>query len=204
MNRSSLRALLADIQESGRGQLLLRATIVGAAAIAAIITGFVGDWSITGVLAVPVLGVLVAVNPHTTAPLLLIAFVLLAWVSSAPHLWHPASLPLALALLVVHTASALAASVPAQSDLPRAVVISSIRRAALVGAVTAVAWAIAGLVTSGPFEADLAWVVVALLVLAGMLSAHFVLVGWSNENERIRERVRRRRSGVVSDPSRRS
>lgn len=136
--------LWTDLRSASRGQLLVRLAALGGAllfTVAFVLAGGGGPVSWTGLC---LLGLLVVVQPHTVAPALFLVFAVASWWVGVDGRWHWALLPAALGLLLVHVATALAASVPAQAPLPASVLRRWSLRTGLVAAVTTGVWGAAG------------------------------------------------------------
>lgn len=170
--RSSWRGLRDDLGSLSRTQALLRGAIVGCAAVAALIVVAVGETSIVALAVLPVLGGLAAVNPHTTAPGLLIVFVAAVWVVGVDDRLHPLTPVLALILTVAHLCATLAATVPPQSELPRELWVAYRVRLAMVAALVVVSAALAWLLPPGAGGGITLAPVAALVVVAGFLIAY--------------------------------
>lgn len=118
----------------------------GLVALSLMLAGAAGPVAWVGVL---VLGALVVYQPNGAMPALFVVWSIGCWWAGTESTWHWALLPAAWGLLLVHASAALAASVPPQASLPRAVVVLTGQRVLLVGAATTVVWAVAGALVGG-------------------------------------------------------
>ena len=136
--------LWTDLRSASRGQLLVRLAALGGAllfTVSFVLAGGGGPVSWAGLV---LLGLLVVVQPHNVAPALFLVFAVASWWVGVDGRWHWALLPAALGLLLVHVATALAASVPAQAPLPASVLRRWSLRTGQVAAVTTGVWGGAG------------------------------------------------------------
>lgn len=119
------------------------AALAGAAlfALAFALAGAGGPVAWSGTV---ILGALIVYQPNGLMPVVFVLWAIGAWWAGVPQTWHWALLPAALGLLIVHAASALAASVPPQATLPGSVIRLYAGRVLLVAGATAVVWGVAG------------------------------------------------------------
>jgi hypothetical protein len=171
-----VRHLFADLREASRQQAALRASIVVASLVFALLLVLAGDTSSLALVVLTLLGLLCVVNPHTQLPGALMLYMLLAWGVGVPTVWHPLTLPAALCLLVIHVAAAIAAGVPAQASLPRALSRLYLARLLAVAIATTLVWALAGLVAAGEVPGGIVAALTGLGVVAVGLVTHFVTV----------------------------
>ncbi|WP_122260865.1 hypothetical protein [Ornithinimicrobium cerasi] len=139
--------LWADLRSASRTHLLVRGVALGGSLLFALSYALAGGGNLIAWLGLVVLGLLVVVQPHTLAPGLFLGYAVASWWATVPSTWHWALLPAALGLLVLHTAAALCASVPAQAPIPRTVLRRWLDRVAVVAAGTVVVWGLSGLLT---------------------------------------------------------
>ncbi|WP_130014728.1 hypothetical protein [Serinicoccus sediminis] len=115
------------------------------------------------------LGALVVLQPGGIMPAFFLVWAIAAWWAGVPGPWHWALLPAAWGLLLVHAGAALAASVPPQATVPRAVVVRYAARVGVVAAAVTLVWGLAALAVGarsggGPLPS-----VLGLALLAGAL-----------------------------------
>lgn len=122
-----------------------------------------------------VLGALVVYQPNGAMPAVFVLWTVAAWWAGVDSTWHPALLPAAWGLLLVHASAALAASVPPQASVPASVIRRYAVRTGLVAALTAVLWAAAGALTAAPTMRGPLPGIVALALLAGFLIGYAVV-----------------------------
>lgn len=139
--------LWVDLRSASRTHLGVRAAVVAAALLFALAYGLAGGGNPVAWAGLLVLGLMVAVQPHTLAPGLFLAFAVASWWATVEAAWHWALLPAALSLLVLHTAAALCAAVPAQAPIPASVLRRWGARVGLVAALTVLVWGVAGVLT---------------------------------------------------------
>lgn len=168
--------LIYDLRTMSREQILLRLLIVLAAQGYAVVLTVVSPAGLLALLGIMLIGILVAALPDTGVPALAILYLLTSWVVGVEPAWTPAALPAALALLLMHGACALAASVPAQSPLPTDVLITQAARLGVVAGLTVAAWAVAGVVESVDVTGGMVWPMVGLAVLAAGLCGHYLML----------------------------
>lgn len=171
-----MRHLLAELRHASRQQAALRAAIVAASLVFALLLVLAGETSSLALVVLTLLGLLCVVNPHTQLPGALMLYMLLVWGVGVPTTWHPLTLPAALCLLVIHVAGAIAAGVPAQASLPRALSRLYVTRLLAVAVATTVVWALAGLVAVGEVPGGVVAALTGLGVVAVGLVTHFVTV----------------------------
>ncbi|GAA4426859.1 hypothetical protein GCM10023169_26120 [Georgenia halophila] len=165
-----------ELRSAGREQLALRGAIVVAGlvfAVAAAATGGADLWADPWfAVAIPALALLAALSPHTFLPAVLMLYLVGVWITGTPELWTPWAPLAAACLLVIHTAAAIATSVPAQATLPaRLWRLYLPRVAVLLGAAVAV-WAVVGLVHGRTVPGGPAAMVTGLAVVTAGLLAH--------------------------------
>jgi hypothetical protein len=139
--------LWADLRSASRTHLQVRGAALGGAALFALAYALAGGGNPLAWVGLLVLGLMVVVQPHTLAPGLFLAYAVASWWATVQTTWHWALLPAALGLLVLHTAAALCASVPAQASVPDGVLRRWTARTGLVAAGTVLVWGLAGLLT---------------------------------------------------------
>lgn len=122
-----------------------------------------------------VLGALVVYQPNGAMPAVFILWAVAAWWAGVDATWHWALLPAAWSLLLVHASAALAASVPPQATLPRAVVLRYAVRTAVVAALTLLVWGLAGVLAGAPSLDGPLPAIAALALLAAGLVGYVVL-----------------------------
>lgn len=168
-----LRELWVDLRSASRSHLQVRAGILGGALLFALAYALAGGGNVIAWLGLVALGLAVVLQPHTLAPGLFLGYAVASWWATVEAIWHWALLPAALGLLVLHTAAALCAAVPAQAPVPTTVVQRWAGRTGLVAALTVLVWGLAGLLTLrsdtdlGPLPG-----IVGLVVLAVLLAAY--------------------------------
>ena len=165
--------LLVDLRSASRSHQAVRAAILAGALLYGIALALAGGGTTTGLVGLAVAAVLVVVQPHAVAPGLFFFLAIGLWLATTDGPWHWALLPASLGLVLLHTAAALCASVPAQAQLPEEVLRTWGARLGLVAAVTTGVWGVAGLL-GGATSAALGAVpgIVGLAVLAGGLVAY--------------------------------
>jgi len=119
-----------------------------------------------------VLGALVVVQPNGIMPAFFLLWAIAAWWAGVPGPWHWALLPAAWSLLLVHTSAALAASVPPQATVPRAVLRRYAVRVGVVAGVVTVFWALAALASGAREGGGPAPSVLGLALLAAALAGY--------------------------------
>ena len=137
--------LWADLRSASRTHLLVRDVALGGSLLFALAYALAGGGNLIAWLGLVVLGLLVVVQPHTLAPGLFLGYAVASWWATVETTWHWALLPAALGLLVLHTAAALCASVPAQAPIPESVLRRWTARTGLVASGTVLVWGLAGL-----------------------------------------------------------
>ncbi len=176
MSGGWLAELSYDLRTMSREQILLRLLVVLAAEGYAVVLTMVSRAGLVALLGIMLLGIVVAVLPDTGVPTLAILYLLTSWVVGVAPAWTPAALPAALALVLMHSSCALAASVPAQSPLPPEVLLTQAARLGVVAGLTVAAWAAAGVVESVDVTGGVLWPIVGLAVLAAALSGHYLML----------------------------
>lgn len=168
--------LLDDLRSASQQQWALRASILVSTlgfAFVLVLAGQSTPWSL---VILGGLGFLCFLNPHSVIPGAVIVYCLAVWWAGVPDPFNPLALPAALCLLVVHTACALAAAVPPQADLPKALFGQyAVRLALVAGATTVVSlvgWTIVELQPPGGIVALLG----GLLTLGVALGMHYWVV----------------------------
>lgn len=147
--------LVVDLRSASREHQWVRLAILLGVAVYAVALAIAGTPGVGTFVLLGVIGVLVLFQPHAIAPTLFLGFAVVAWwwtVEVEPA-WHWALLPAALGVLLVHTASALAAAVPPQADIPHAVLRRWAARLGLVSALTVVLWGVTGVLAHRSTEA---------------------------------------------------
>lgn len=124
----------------------------------------------TGLL---VLAVLAALMPDSSAPLFLVLGLAGRWWAAVPDAWSGWTLAAAVLLLAVHLASTLGSYGPPALVVPAALLRTWAGRAAVMLAVTALVWLVAGLFTT----LALPGTVPVLAVALGVVVAWIVLLG---------------------------
>lgn len=118
-----------------RHRVLALAVAIGLSWLAIAWCVATGWWS--GVaFAVALVATFIAVVAPESATAALVVAVSWQWLSSAPPQWSV--VPIAVLLLVVHTSAALTGAGPYEAPLPRAAVLLSARRCAIIAAATLV------------------------------------------------------------------
>lgn len=168
--------LLHDITTASRQQVALRVSIAVAALLLALILFTAGEVSPWALAVLSGLGALVALNPHTEMPGVLMVYTLVTWWVAVDAPWHPLALPMALCLLFIHVASALAAGMPAQAAIPARLWLLYWPRLALVAMATGAFWVLAGMhamsdLPGGPYA-----VLSAFVVLGAGLVVHYLFI----------------------------
>ncbi len=138
----------------------------------------VAPWpvSVTGLLAV-----LAAVTPGSAAPLVLLLWLAGYWALGVEGPLSAWTLPAAVAVLVVHVASGLAAHGPAGLVLDRVTLVRWLRRSAAATAATVVLWGVcAALAQSGP-PGGAVLSGAALAVVALVAAAVVRRAGWARQ-----------------------
>lgn len=161
--------LWVDLRSASRTHLAVRTAVPGGALLFAVAYGLAGGGNPVAWLGLLALGLAVAVQPHTLAPGLFLGFAVASWWATVQTAWHWALLPAALGLLVLHTAAALCASVPAQAPIPPSVLRRWASRVGLVAAMTVAVWGVAGVLTLRTAE--------SLGVLPGIVGLTVLVVG---------------------------
>lgn len=176
MRNGWLAERVYDVRTMSREQILLRLLIVLAAEGYAMVLTLVSPAGLAALAGIMLLGIAVALLPDTGLPSLAILYLLSSWVVGVAPVWTPAALPAAVALLLMHGAAALAASVPAQSPLPLDLLSRQAARLGVVAGLTVVAWAAAGVVESVRVPGGIVAPMLGLAVLALGLSAHYLML----------------------------
>ncbi|MGC5583220.1 hypothetical protein ACQE98_03610 [Ornithinimicrobium sp. W1679] len=171
---AELLAHWADLRSAHPSHLRVRLVALLGAALFALSLALAGGGGPVAWAGILVLGALVVYQPTTLMPVVLIVFGVASWWAGVAGPWHWALLPAAWGLLLVHAASALAASVPSQAPLPSTVLRVYAVRTAVVGAVTVLVWGLAGLVVHGPQAEGLGVLpgIVGLAAVAGGLTVY--------------------------------
>jgi hypothetical protein len=168
-----LADLWSDLRSASRTHLQVRGAGLGGALLFTLAYALAGGGNPLAWLGLVVLGALVVIQPHTLAPGLFLGYAVASWWATVAPAWHWALLPASLGLLVLHTAAALCASVPAQAPLPGTVLRRWLGRVGVVAAGTTAVWALSGLLTLRRAEGLGAIPgIVGLAVLAAGLVAH--------------------------------
>lgn len=165
--------LWSDLRSASRTHLMVRGAVLVGATVFAAAYALAGGGNPLAWAGLLVLGGLVVLQPHTLAPGLFLGYAVASWWATVETTWHWALLPAAGGLLVLHTAAALCASVPAQAPVPDTVLRRWAARTALVGAGAVLVWGLAGLLTLRRAE-GLGAVpgIVGLAVLAAALAGY--------------------------------
>ena len=140
--------LWADLRSTSRDHLAVRLTALAGALLFTLSLALAGGGNPAAWALLTLFGALVVLQPHTLMPGLFLVFAVASWWAGVDAPWHWALLPAALGLLLVHTGSALAASVPAQAPLPVSVRRRWAVRTGVVAAVTVGVWGAAGVLLS--------------------------------------------------------
>lgn len=168
--------LLDDLRTASQGQLMLRGAVLVSVLVFAVLLVLSGESTPWAVAVLGVLGALCALNPHTVLPAAVILYGLAVWWTGVPDPANPLALPAALSLLLLHTACALAAAVPAQADLPRALLGEYAVRLAIVSGATVALSLVAWLVVEVQPPGGLLAVLLGLLALGLAVGVHYVMV----------------------------
>jgi hypothetical protein len=139
--RRLLVTALDDLSVLGRGQRALRATALTAALVAGLCGAVAGSPAPTTLLVLLAAAIWCAISPDSHAGLLVPLCVGWQWWAHLDRTTTDWALLAALGLLVFHSATSVAASVPAAATLPRAVVMPTALRTLVVGLATVAVWA---------------------------------------------------------------
>jgi hypothetical protein len=139
-----------ELRTLSRDQLGLRLVPVASGAVFALAAGLAGDPGSTAVVGMLVAGLLAAAFPQGLVPLVVVVYLAGGWAAAVETEWSPFVLPAALSLLLLHTACALAATMPASAALPEGYWALHGRRVGVVAAVTAGVWALAWVASRAP------------------------------------------------------
>lgn len=180
MSGRSGREVRHDLGSMSRGQLLLRTLVVLSAGLFALLLSVVGDPGAAAIAITPLAGVLAAALPQTSWPAITLTYAVISWAVTAGEGSGVAVVPAALSLLVLHTACALAASVPAQAPLSREYAVLHGRRVGAVAVLTVGTGALVVSTASVRPPGGVLASVVALVVLAVALLVHYVLLAHWN------------------------
>jgi len=160
--------LLDRLSATSRQQRLLRAAVVAAAgcflALLPAAGGGAHPW-LTGVGVV--LALVAAAAPESHVPLVLVLFLGTFWYVATPDRLGAATVPAALALLVVHVAATLASHGPPSVTLEGSLLRTWVVRTLLCGAAAAGLWLLARAAAGLTGPAAPAAVALALLVVLG-------------------------------------
>lgn len=171
-----LRDVTYELRTMSRSQILVRLCVVGPAVLTAVVLAVVADAGGAAVAGVVLAGLLAAALPHGPMPLVAMLFVAGSWAAALDAVWHPAVLVVALSLLVMHTACALAATVPSAAPLPEGYWVLHGRRVGVVAAATTGLWGLAWVISGLTLPGGPAPPLLALTAVALGLAAHYALV----------------------------
>lgn len=135
--------LLRDLRHASAEQLALRSAVVAATVLLVVLGSLFGEHPLHSpwLVLMPVgLALVAAVVPHGPAPLLLLGWLVLVWLLSDIGAADLVALPGSASLLVIHTASALAAALPVRAPVPAELWRCTLRRMAAVLAVVVLLW----------------------------------------------------------------
>ena len=127
-----------DLRSASRSHLRVRLVALAGAALFMLAIAAAGGGGPVAWTGLVVMGALVVYQPTTLMPTVFALFAVASWWAGVAGPWHWALLPAAWGLLLVHAASALAASVPSQAPLPSSVLRVYAVRTGVVAAVTAI------------------------------------------------------------------
>lgn len=167
-----MRELVEDLLAQSRQHALLRLLIVLSLLVFTVALLAAGETSVWALVALSVLGVACAVNPHGGLPAAVMVYVVVVWAVGVRLTWAPWTFVAAMSLLVFHTACALAAALPAQAPVPRGLWVRYAVRLGLVASLTAVVWLLALAQQALSVPGGVAAGVAGLTVLAVGLAAH--------------------------------
>ncbi len=167
MNPSALQRWVDELLASSAQQWVIRLLSIAAAlgAMAAAGVASDGGWPF-GLVLVGALAAASAVRPDTHAGLLVVAVVSWHWMATVDGVvsaWLPVA---AVSLLVFHTATALAASVPNGGVVPTIVVARWAWRAAMVAVGVVALWALVVVFDGRDAAGNGALTAVALVIVA--------------------------------------
>lgn len=168
--------LIEDLRTASSNQQLLRGIILAAVLVFAVLLVASGESTTWALLVLGALGVLCALNPHTVLPAAVMVYCLAVWWTGMPDPLNPLALPAALSLLLLHTACALAAAVPAQASLPRKLLISYAVRLAVVSGATTALFVIGWVIVKTQPPGGLVALLTGLLALGVVVGTHYVVV----------------------------
>lgn len=139
-----MRELLDDLTSLSREQAILRGVMVVSLLAFAVLLLLAGESSVYAVVVLAILSACCVINPHTVLPAAVMIYCMAVWWTGVPEPMVPLATPAALCLLLLHAASALSASAPAQAAIPRELLWRYAVRVALVAgatiALSLVAW----------------------------------------------------------------
>lgn len=163
----------AELRHSSREGLLLRLAIALssiAVIVLAALTAGAGPFHIWIVLVPLVLGVAAALAPQSVVPLFLLLYLVMLWALTSDDVTSAWTLGVAAAVLMIHTAAALAAAVPVASQLPAGIWRRYLVRVLAVFAAVTVVWVAVRLAAGVALPGGtVALMIAALLVGAAVL-----------------------------------
>lgn len=143
--------LLRDLRHASAEQLALRLAVVAATLLFVVLGMLVGGHAILDpwmVLVPTGLALMAAVVPQRSLPLMLLGWLVLVWLLGESEPTDLAALPAGAALLVIHTACALAAPLPVRASIPAELWSRALRRMGAVLAVVILLWGALRLLTA--------------------------------------------------------
>ena len=141
MNSTALQRWLDEMLETSSQQWLLRALAV-ATSVGAVLSAAAANerWWPAGLVVVSGLAIASAIRPDSYTALAVVVVIVWHWLATVEGPGGPWLLIASLCLLVYHAVIALSASLPTGGELSDATVVQWLRRTALGGGMTTVAW----------------------------------------------------------------
>lgn len=159
------------------GHLLLRGLVLLATGLFTLLLALAGDLGSSALVGALVGGVLSAIFPQSPMALLTLAYGVASWTIGVGPEGGLLLVPATLCLVLLHTAAALAATVPVRAPLDRGYAVRHARRVGVVAGITVLTGALvlptASLTAPGGAGAAL----VALGVIALGLVTHYLALG---------------------------
>lgn len=168
--------LIEDLRSASQHQWALRASVLLATLAFALLLVLAGESTPWSLVILSGLGFLCFLNPHSVIPGAVMLYCLAVWWAGVPDPFNPLALPAALCLLVLHTACALAAAVPAQAELPKALFGQYAVRLAVISGATTVASLLAWVMVELDPPGGLVALLAGLVALGVALGVHYWMV----------------------------
>lgn len=168
-----MKELLDDLRSLSREQAILRGLMVVSLLAFAVLLLLAGESSVYALVVLAILSAFCVINPHTVLPAAVMVYCMAVWWAGVPEPMVPLATPAALCLLVLHAASAVSASAPAQAAIPRELLWRYAVRLALVAGATVALSLVAWTHQAWGYGGGLIAVVSGLFALGVVLGVHY-------------------------------